>query len=193
MTKKRRIVLLGGIGIIAIALIAILLSASLGAFAAKDELPQQWVAKFEPSGTHVQDGVIKVRMDIYPHQNSKTFNQQYVDKPIRPYTQEELDDKGLQDLVPKVKVLNPMICIFIKINADTSRNELAKYVRDNYGADTLEIVDDKVSKNHTDSLSVALKNKHGNGKKVTTPITNELSLVNELNNRFSGLEVNINK
>lgn len=170
------------------------------------------IAKFNPTGTHIHKGFLKVRIDLYPDVSSKTYSMHYVDKPVRPYTEEELADESLQALVQKHKVLNPCLCHFITINADTSLGSLISYVRGIFGKDTLSQIDTllfeearlekeiKVAldprnliielNNRRRELVLLMRPKCGIGKVL--PLAVDVpKLQGVLNSRFAGLEIEV--
>lgn len=150
------------------------------------------LAKFNPTGTHAHKGKLKVRVDLYPEPTDKTYALQYVDKPVRPYTEEELADEALQNLVPKVKELNPCLCHFITIDEDTNLISLANYVRDIFGKVTLSELDNILSAETTDlpRLSQVMRFKRRVGK-VLPPKANTAEIKTKLNARFAGLEIRV--
>ena len=148
------------------------------------------IAKFNPTGTHVHKGFLKVRIDLYPEPDSKTYTMHYVDKPIRPYTEEELADESLQALVPKHKVLNPCLCHFITIDANTPLASLASYARRIFDTATLNKLDDSLSKPDTSLVSNIMRSKCGVGR-VLPLVVDIPKLQEELNSRFAGLEIKV--
>lgn len=99
------------------------------------------IIKINPTGTHIQHGFLKVRVDIYPSPSDKTYSIHYVDKPIIPPEgyQGEVDAKGRPvdredynnwiESLPTKKELNPCLCHFIKIDPEMTFGELMAEIR----------------------------------------------------------------
>lgn len=113
--------------------------------------------KFNPTGTHIQHGFLKVRVDIYPSPSDKTYPIHYVDKPIIPPEgyQGEVDAEGRpidqEDYnswiasLPTYKELNPCLCHFIKIDPETILGELMAEIRGSIAPATFRQIDDILS------------------------------------------------
>lgn len=143
--------------------------------------------KFNPTGTHVK-GFLKVRLDLYPDVGDKTYSIHWVDKPDRPYTEEELADETLQDLVPKHKELNPCLCHFIRVNPDISLLELQMKVKEFFDSKTLLDLDDALSKFNTLKVQQIMKTKLGDGQVVSKFTGDE---IDALNTKLSSLKVKV--
>ena len=124
-------------------------------------------AVFNPTGTHVQNGTLKIRVDIYPDPSSKTYVQHYVDKPDRPLTQEELDDPVKRALVPTHKELNPCLCHFIKVDETITKSEMEKVIRNTFDVGTLVGLDDALSNLDMPEVTRLMKPKSGQEKLVS--------------------------
>jgi len=156
------------------------------------------IAKFNLTGTHIHKGFFKVRIDLYPEPTDKTYAIHYVDKPDRPYTEEELetDEEGaftsralaLQALVPKHKELNPCLCHFIKVNPDVSLLELSAKVKEYFDFKTLLDLDDALNKFETLRVQQIMKTKLGDGRVVSKFIDRDR---HSLNTRLSMLEIRV--
>lgn len=146
---------------------------------------------FNPSGTHVSGGRLRMRVDVYPSDKDKTYARQYVDKPTRPLTQAEMDDPALAALVPKVKSLNPCLCHFITVSSSTPRLDLAKLMQSMFDKSTLGQLDTLLSQTEIPLAAVneVMKTKLGNGLPVG--LVDEAALVDSVNARFNGLEVKV--
>lgn len=145
----------------------------------------------EPTGTHIKEGWLKVRFDLYCGQGSKTYPLYYVEKPDRPYTEEELKDKALRDLVPTHKELNPIVCLFIKINPSTTRALMEQIVRETFDTNTVSQLDNILSKpNSLGAVNRLMKPKFGKGRIVPYSTDNQ-GLITAINARFTGLEVEV--
>lgn len=152
------------------------------------------IAKINLTGTHIQHGFLKVRVDIYPTSTDKTYALHYVDKPDRPYTDEELEDKALRDLVPTHKELNPCLCHFIKVDANTARSALEAEIRGAFDEATFRQLDDVLSEidkpENRLKLRQLMRPKSGRGK-VVPYSTDAKKLVKKVNTRFKDLEVEV--
>lgn len=92
------------------------------------------IVKFNPTGTHIHKGFLKVRLDFYPEPTDKTHALHYVDKPDTPYLPSPKEvSAGISDpvryaawwaTVPKHKELNPCLCHFVKVDAGITSGEL---------------------------------------------------------------------
>jgi hypothetical protein len=152
------------------------------------------IARINLTGTHIQHGYLKVRVDLYPSPANKTYVLHHVDKPIIPPEgyQGEVDDEGNPkdfddynawfESLPTRKELNPCLCHFIKVDPDTTRAELEQIIRDTFDADTVSQLDDALSKDDRREVGRIMKPKAGKGK-----ITDKMPNVN----RFKGLEVEV--
>lgn len=170
------------------------------------------IVKINPTGTHIHHGFLKVRVDIYPSPSDKTYPIHYVDKPDRPYTEEELRNEELRALVPTHKELNPCLCHFIKIDPETTLGELMAEIRKAIGPATFRQIDnilfeeDKLEKeikeapdprnliaelnNRRMELALLMKPKAGRGRVIPYPIDAK-KLKETVDKRFAGLEVEV--
>ena len=98
---------------------------------------------FNPSGTHIKDGSIKVRFDLYPEIGDKTNALCSVNRYDRVPTAEELADVtgDTLKLIPKHLEVNPCLCIFVTIDDDTTVEELGKYLNTVLDKDTIATLD----------------------------------------------------
>ena len=125
--------------------------------------------KFNPTGTHIKDGLLKIRLDFYPDVNSKTYIEQYIDVFARELTKEEseVDKEGnytkraleLQKLVPTVKQLNPFLCLFIVVDPNITKAQLLTYIQNNYGKAVITELDTAIKDGIKTALPTILKNK----------------------------------
>ena len=170
------------------------------------------IVKINPTGTHIQHGFLKVRVDIYPSPSDKTYPIHYVDKPDRPYTEEELENEELQALVPKHKELNPCLCHFIKIDPEATFGELVAEIRRAIDPSTFRQIDnilfeeDGLEKeirvtpdprnliaelnNRRQDLVLLMKPKSGRGR-ILPYATDAKKLKRAIDKRFAGLEVEV--
>lgn len=109
--------------------------------------------KFNETGTHIQHGILKVRVDVYPSPTDKTYPIHYVDKPIipeggypgevdiegNPINQEDYNNWIAS--LPTKKELNPCLCHFIKIDPETTRQELEAKIREIFDPETFNRID----------------------------------------------------
>lgn len=149
------------------------------------------IAKINPTGTHIQHGFLKVRVDIYPSSNNKTYLIHYVDKPNRPYTEEELEDEELLALVPKHKELNPCLCHFIKIDPETTLGKLIAEIREIFDPNTLYLLDNYLFEGNERALQqLMMHRKLGRGKTIPHPVDAK-KLKEKVNKRFARLEIKV--
>ena len=154
--------------------------------------------KFEPTGTHIRNGKLKIRLDFYPDPSYKTYAMQNIDVFARELTEEESEKenlgdgafhftkkaKELQKLVPTKKQLNPFLCHFISIDPDMTRGELTSYIKTNFKKNTLSQLDDILNvNNRKDELHSVLKDKLGKQEEYFGMVD-----MKEINSRLIGLE-----
>jgi hypothetical protein len=160
--------------------------------------------KFNPTGTNIKNGVLKIRLDFYPDVDSKTYKEQYIDVFARALTEaeEERNEQGaltekakeLQKLVPTKKQLNPFLCIFIMVNPDTTKKELKDYIKNNYDIFTLTELDSAISENRALDLRNILKGKMKINNYTNTSTTELLeSDITKINNEMLGFFITIDK
>jgi hypothetical protein len=162
-------------------------------------------ATFNGSGTHVKNGRLKVRFDLRYGQGSKTYPLHYVDHFDREPTEAELADEAKLALIPTHQELNPCLCHFVTIDPETTREELEARVRQIFDADTVNQLDNLLSdvewleatrwrvKEASLRQAVQLMNssaKRGSGGVVPDSANTE-QLIEELNSRFAGMEVEV--
>ena len=162
-------------------------------------------ATFNDSGTHTKNGWLKVRFDLCYGQGNKTYPLHYVDHFDREPAEEELADESLLALIPTHKELNPCLCHFITVDPDTTREELEAKVREVFDADTLSQLDNLLSdvewldatkwrvKETSLRQAVQLMNtsaKRGSGG-IIPYSTDTKQLIEEVNPRFAGMEVEV--
>ncbi len=143
---------------------------------------------FNPTGTHIKDGFLKVRVDLYPDPADKTYARHYVDKPDREPTEEELADPAKLALVPTHKELNPCLCHFIAVNEDIDGEKLQAYVGQLFTPDCLATLDEAlVQPDAIHRVSPYLRDKPKMAAaKVQAP--DRQALIAAANARLSGLE-----
>jgi hypothetical protein len=102
-------------------------------------------AKINTTGTHVQKGILKVRIDLYPDPGDKTYARHYVDKYDREPTEEELADQEKQVLIPTHPELNPCLCHFIKVDEGIAHAGLETLLVEIFDAGTRKVLDDALA------------------------------------------------
>lgn len=143
-----------------------------------------WIAKFNETGTHAKgifrrrptkeewndpirltavprDHYIKVRIDLYPAEGTRTYVQQYVDEMVWDEERQEAGPTGK-------KKLNPCLCHLIKIDPETTRAELEAYVRDIFDESTRANLDLALATSNLNAVSAIMKPRSGFGKPQTT-------------------------
>lgn len=147
-------------------------------------------AVVNPTGTHVQKGILKVRVDLYPDLHSKTYPIHNVDKHDRPLTPEEIDDPVLAALVPTHKEINPCLCHFIKVDEGITKAELTQIIIDTF--DIKDTIDDLQSKGDFDGVKNLMLSRSGERKLVKDdrPASNN-KLKADINTRIGVLEVEL--
>ncbi len=153
------------------------------------------IAKFNSTGTHVHKDFLKVRIDLFPDVGDKTYSIHHIQVPVippegylgevdeeeSPVVQSDYDNwiNGL----PKVWQLNPALCHFINIKADTTFLQLTEMVKEIFDKATLAQLDDL--------LSQPVINLKGVTKLKTQIITDKVASVDfdSINSRLSSLEV----
>lgn len=160
------------------------------------------IARFNPTGTHIHKGFLKVRVDLYPEPTDKTYAIHHIQVPdpeSRLYKKgyrgklDEMDspiDQGdynaWYESLPKIWRTNPCLCHFIKVDAGTTLSGLTDYVKGILDKNTILELDDILSKVDVDHprLSRIMNAKSGTGSKVSfAPI--------DLNSRLSLLEIEV--
>ncbi len=137
------------------------------------------IAKFNPTGTHVHKGFLKVRVDLYPDVGDKTYPIHHIQVPVIPPEdyQGVVDAEGMPvnqsdydnwiDSLPKIWQLNPALCHFIKVNPDISLLELKAKVKEVFDSKAKIDLDDALSKENTQEVSQIMRTNLGDGKVVS--------------------------
>lgn len=128
--------------------------------------------EFNPTGTHLRNGFLKIRLDLYPELNDKTYPLHYVDHYDRELTQAEMDDSDLAKLVPTHKEVNPCLCHFLIIDPDMTNSEVIAYAKTIFDGATMLELDNILSEVVLDKtrLSHLMSMKLGKGKKTQLPL-----------------------
>ncbi len=201
--QKRRmaITLIAALALLAtVATPIILAQAQVGEIQTDD-----FVAKFNPTGTHVKDGRLKVRIDIYPNPGTKTYDIHHIEVPVIPPEgyPGEVDKDGnplnyedyetwLESL-PKVWQTNPFLCHFIVIDKDMFRDALEQYVKEIFDQATLTALDDELSKVDQPTIyevNRIMSSKTGSDAKLSIS-DDPAQIISTVNQRFEGLEIGL--
>jgi hypothetical protein len=146
-----------------------------------------WVIKFNPSGTQVKNGVLLIRLDIYPPTTAKTFNEQYVDHLDREPTQEELDDPVKVALIPKHKELNPALCHFVAVPENVDKAWLESYIAQWFDKDTMATFDDILVQPNSAHLVSAFTRTRKPAQVSSIQTRNLADLILSTNEKLKGL------
>jgi len=128
--------------------------------------------RFEPSGTHIEDGQLKIRLDIFPSETSYCWEARHVLVPdensieyLAGYPGEKNDNGYPVDIdtyniwlsqLPHIWQTNPMLSVFISVNPLVSSEEISNWLTSHFLLETLSIVDDLVSRDFTHDLPVPI-------------------------------------
>jgi len=163
--------------------------------AAAAEPQPTFTARMNPTGTHIRDGRLVVRIDLYPTPAAKSYASQRVMQPERPYTEHELASYTLDELthlVPQVEVTNPALCHFLTLPANTSAGELTDLVRALFDPKTVAILDDDLSKATTDLGAIQATMSTKAGYSTDRISTKEAATVKALaNTRLADLAIDL--
>lgn len=158
------------------------------------------LAKFNPTGTHVKNGFLKVRIDLFPEVGDKTYALHDVEVSVIPPEgyQGEVDGMGRPvdqadydnwiDGLPKIQQLNPALCHFIKIDKNTTLASLDAIIKEVFDTDTKAKLDEVLSGSDAMPVGQVMKSKLGNGKAVSKFTDKDRD---ELNARLASLEVSL--
>ena len=137
------------------------------------------IVRFEPSGTHVHHGYLKVRLDVFPDLSDKTYVLHHVLMPVFPpegypgEVDEFGEPKDIEDYnkwldgLPTAWQLNPMLMHFLKVDADITRADLETFIAAVFDASTLSELDNALSADDTiEDVKRIMKTKSGTGKPV---------------------------
>lgn len=141
---------------------------------------------FNPSGTHFDsDGHLKIRLDFYPTEASKSYVDHYV---LVPDTT-DWDGKSDPTLLPKVWQLNPFLSIFVTVPPDVTQDDVIDYLQSVYTADVIATLDDAATQpNSLHLISPYTKDKLNiSDPKLSLSGVGEAAAVNAVNAELSGL------
>lgn len=134
------------------------------------------LVKFNPSGTHIHKGYLKVRIDLYPEPVDKTYTIHYVD---------EVDDEGQPTGQKKV---NPCLCHFIKVDKNISLPDFQATLAGHFDTPTKLELDNALSVFDTPRVTTLMKTKLGDGQPVTKFTDGDRK---KLNQRLAPLEIKV--
>jgi hypothetical protein len=97
--------------------------------------------KFNATGTHMNRGLLKVRLDFYPDESDKCYPTFYIDQWDREPTDEEMADEAKLALIPTQKVLTPCLCHFITVPENLVVADFTDYILSVLDKDTLASID----------------------------------------------------
>ncbi len=155
------------------------------------------LSKFNPTGTHVHKGFLKVRIDLYPDIGNKTYAIHHVQVPVFPSEgyQGEVDDWGNPidqsdydkwfDGLPRVWQLNPCLCHFVKVDPDTGILELQSLKTLTFDKVTVAKLDDALIEDNITEVRQIMKTKLGSKIKVSG---DEAQIISDINARLVGVE-----
>jgi len=154
---------------------------------------------FNPTGTHIHKGFLKVRVDLYPSPESKTYALHHIQVPVIPpegYLG-KVDELGSPvniedynnwiDSLPKVWQLNPALCHFITISETTTPAELENYIHSIFDADTLASLDEFLTR--PDSIHWVSPLMKGKAALSSQKIQETDGLIGSVNERFKTLAI----
>lgn len=160
-----------------------------------------WTIIFNPTGTHVKNGLLKIRLDFYPSENSKSYNKFYqylVDKTSKEYL---LGFHGNIDSLTEYEVwinslphswqLTPALKLFIAIDENTTKEEIINYLENIYTPETYITIDNIISSNDISHyLTPYLSSKElikDTKNLIKYSKVNENQIIDSINNRLSSL------
>ncbi len=162
--------------------------------------------KFNPTGTHVQNGYLKIRLDIYPETTDKTYSIHHIFVPdetseeFQAGYQGKLDAEGNPtnpvayqkwiDALPHVWKLNPMLCHFITVPENITLVELQSQIKGMLTKESLAEVDDVLSKSDIQKVSQIMRTKTVPASKVSV-LTDKALLISQINMRLATIEEKI--
>jgi len=134
-------------------------------------------ARIDTSGTHVKDGFLKVRIDLYPGPVDKTYLRHDV---------EHFDAEGRS----LGYSLNPCLCHLIEVPEDITREQLRACAEQLFTPDCLATLDEAlVQPDAAHRISPYMKRQP---KMAAAPVqtADTAALVDDVNTRLDGLEIN---
>jgi len=147
------------------------------------------LVKFNPTGTHIHKGYLKVRFDLYPDPTDKTYALHYVQVPVIPKdaTEEQLNDQKWLDKLPKVWQLNPCLCHFVAVPETISLDDITSAIPNIFDKDTLATLDDALIRPDSIHLVSPLMRHRGIPSVTTIKTQDTVDLVSTTNIKLASL------
>lgn len=111
--------------------------------------------RFNPSGTHVDNaGSLKIRLDFYPSEGDKSYDNQHIQLPIIPpegYTGKvDANGEPISQIqydtwlagLPREWVVNPCLIVLVKVPRSITVGELDNFVKMAYNGNVTATIDD---------------------------------------------------
>jgi hypothetical protein len=121
---------------------------------------------FNPTGTHIKDGQLKVRVDIYPAPGFKTYEKHYVDGQ-----------------------LTPMLSHFITVSEETTKEEFENYVNEIFTPDVIATLDNALVQPNAIHLISPYMKTMPKMQANSIKTADEESVINAVNARLNGLSI----
>jgi hypothetical protein len=144
-------------------------------------------ARINTTGTHIKNGVLKVRIDLYPDPADRTYARHYVDRFDREPTEQELADPARLALVPTHKETNPCLCHFIEAPEGITVAQLQAYLEQLLTPDCLATIDNALVQ--PDAAHLISPYMRGRPKMAAKKVTEDAALVESVNSRLGALVV----
>ncbi len=145
--------------------------------------------KFNPTGTHIRNGWLKVRFDLYPDVASQTYASQYVPHFDREPTKEELADRSKLALIPTHLELNPCLCHFITVPEFFTPEDLENYAYGVFDKDILATLDNLLVLPDSAHMISPLMRNRGRFASKAISARDPADLISTINDRFKSLVV----
>ena len=159
-------------------------------------------AIFNHTGTHIKNGLLKVRVDLYPDPTDKTYALHYVSVPVIPVggypgkvdgegsPLDQADYNAWLVGLPHVMQLNPCLCHFIKVPEDINKGQLQAYIEQLFTPDCLATLDEAlVQPDSAHRVSPYMKGRPGMAAAEIRTADND-ALIATVNARLNELEYN---
>lgn len=126
---------------------------------------------FNPTGTHVHRGYLNIRLDFYPEEGDKSYEQ------------------SLFEISNDEWVVSPCLTHFIKVPVDITAKELEDYILSTFYADVTATIDDiVVQKDSSHLLSPLMREKEGLPADLVTA-TDIKALIDSVNVRLADVSI----
>lgn len=107
---------------------------------------------FIPESTHVEDGLLKIRFNYYPSEDNLSYEKHHLYVAILPkdgYTKRDKDGNIIDiddyedwyNSLPHKWIVTPVVCQFISISPDTTKEEILEYLNSKMSIDVLSSLD----------------------------------------------------